>query len=137
MTQKSRITVADVMTPSVRTIGGMATVREAINTLRDADVSSLAVERRDADDEYGMVVVSDIAREVIAKDRSPDRVNVYEIMTKPVLCLPPNMDIKYAARLLVDFKLTRAMVVDQARAPVGIITLRDMVLCHADEKPSA
>ena len=133
MTQQPRITVYEVMTSSVRTIGGMETVRQAINIMRDARVSSLAVERRDEHDEYGLVVISDIAREVIAKDRSPDRVNVYEIMTKPVLNLPPDMDIKYAVRLLVEFKLTRALVVDETRAPVGIVTLRDMVLRHAAE----
>jgi len=58
---------------------------------------------------------------VIAKDRAPDRVNVYEIMTKPVLTLSPEMNIKYAARLLVEFKLTRALVVDEARAPIGMV----------------
>ncbi len=137
MTQQPRITVDEVMTSSVRTIGGMATVREAINIMRDARVSSLAVERRDEHDEYGLLVISDIAREVIANDRSPDRVNVYEIMTKPVLNLPPDMDIKYAARLLVEFKLTRALVVDETRAPVGIVTLRDMVLRHAAEDSAA
>jgi CBS domain-containing protein len=125
------IRVSDVMSPTVRTIAGTATVREAINQLRDAGVSSLVVERHDADDEFGLVVVSDIARDIIAKDRSPDRVNVYEIMTKPVLTLPPDMNIKYASRLLVAFKLTRALVVDETRSPIGIVTLRDMVLRHA------
>jgi signal-transduction protein with cAMP-binding, CBS, and nucleotidyltransferase domain len=130
------IRVGDVMSPTVRTIAGTATVREAINQLRAAGVSSLVVERHDADDEYGLVVISDIARDVIAKDRSPDRVNVYEIMTKPVLTLAPEMDIKYASRLLVEFKLTRALVVDQTRSPIGLVTLRDMVLRHADAEES-
>lgn len=137
MTETSVITVGDVMTPNVRTIGRMATVREAITVLRDAGLSSLAVERHDAADEYGLVAVHDIAREVIAKDRSPDRVNVYEIMTKPVLTLPPDMNIKYAARLLASFKLSRALVVDSSRAPIGIVTLRDMVLRHAEAEPVA
>jgi CBS domain-containing protein len=137
MTETSVITVGDVMTPNVRTIGRMATVREAITVLRDAGLSSLAVERHDAADAYGLVAVHDIAREVIAKDRSPDRVNVYEIMTKPVLTLPPDMNIKYAARLLASFKLSRALVVDSSRAPIGIVTLRDMVLRHAEAEPVA
>ena len=57
-------------------------------------------------------------------------------MTKPVLTLAPEMDIKYASRLLVEFKLTRALVVDQTRSPIGLVTLRDMVLRHADAEES-
>ena len=126
------IRVSDVMTPSVLVVGRMATVREAIEMMREAGVSSMAVERRDESDEYGLLVVSDIAREVIAKDRSADRINVYEIMSKPVLTLPATMNIKYAVRLLVQFGLSRALVEDETRAPVGIVTLRDMVLRHVD-----
>ena len=96
--------------------------------MRETGVSSLAVERRDDTDEYGLLVVSDIAREVITENRAPERVNVYEIMSKPVVTLPVDMKIRYAVRLLVKFDLSRALVVDSARTPVGIITLRDMVV---------
>lgn len=133
MSQTSYIKVRDVMSPDVLTIGRMATVHEAIGLMREAGVSSMAVERRDESDEYGLLVVSDIASEVIAQDRSPDRVNVYEIMSKPVLTLPLDMNIKYAVRLLVQFGLSRALVENEKREPVGIVTLRDMVLRHIDD----
>ncbi len=130
------IRVGDVMTPTIKKIAGMATVAEAIETMREAGVSSLVVERRDAADEYGLVAITDIAREVIATERPVHRVNVYEIMTKPVLSVPVDMQTKYAVRLLVSFKLSRALVVDHARAPAGIVTLRDMVLCYQEPQPS-
>ncbi len=98
--------------------------------MREHGVSSLAVERRDEHDEFGLLVISDVAREVIAKNRSAERVNVYEVMSKPVVTLPADMSIKYAVRLLVRFELSRALVVDAERKPVGIVTLRDMVLCY-------
>ncbi len=128
MTDQNDLLVSDVMTATVRTIERTATVHEAIELMREAGVSSLAVERRDEADEYGLLVVSDIAREVIAENRAPDRVNVYEIMSKPVVALPADMKIRYAIRLLVKFDLSRALVVDASRKPVGIITLRDMVV---------
>ena len=128
MTDQKEQVVGDVMTPTVQTIERTATVHEAIELMRDAGVSSLAVERRDEADEYGLLVVSDIAREVIAQNRSADRVNVYEIMSKPVITLPADMKIRHAVRLLVKFELARALVVDPTRKPVGIITLRDMVI---------
>jgi predicted transcriptional regulator len=122
------VTVGDVMSPDVRRIEGTATVADAIHAMRAAGVSSLVVERRDLQDEYGLVVITDIAREVIARDRAADRVNVYEVMTKPVLTLPVDMQARYAVRLLVRFNLSRALVVDGHRSPVGIVTLRDLVL---------
>jgi CBS domain-containing protein len=122
--------VSEAMTASVHTIDAMATVKDAIQEMREHSVSSLAVERRDEHDEFGLLAIVDIAREVIAKNRSAERVNVYEIMSKPVVSLPADMSIKYAVRLLVRFELSRALVVDAGRHPVGIVTLRDMVLCY-------
>ena len=131
MSTQEIIQVADVMSPTVKTVSGMATVADAVAMMRDAGVSSLVVERRDEADEFGLLVVSDIAAQVIAKNRALERVNVYEIMSKPVLTLPKEMQIKYATRLLVNFDLSRALVVNHDRTPCGIVTLRDLVLRHA------
>ncbi len=135
MNAETPIRVREVMTPQVRTIGRTATVREAVTIMREAGVSSLVVERRDEEDEFGLLVVTDIAREVVGMDRSADRVNVYEVMTKPVLTLPAEMNVKYAVRLLTRSQLARALVVDNERRPVGIVTLRDMVLRHIGDEP--
>jgi len=118
------------MTPDVKTIDRIQTVAEAIEMMRHSGVSSLIVERRSENDEFGLIVVSDIATKVIGPDKSPDRVNVYDVMTKPVITVHGDMDIRYAVRLLGHFKISRALVIDQARAPLGIVTLRDMVLRH-------
>ncbi len=130
MSEKKIITVNEVMSTKVIHIEATATVADAIGQMRDNGVSSLVVDRRDKQDEFGLVVVSDIAKDVVAPDRPPERVNVYEIMTKPVLSLPPEMNIRYAVRMLTQFGLSRALVVDEHRAPIGIVTLRDMVLRH-------
>ena len=128
MTEIKDIRVGSAMTKSVQTIEAMATIDDAIRRMGEAGISSLVVERRDEADEFGLLVISDIAREVIAKDRAPERVNVYEIMSKPILGLPVDMRIKYAVRHLVRFALSRALVVDDQRRPLGIVTLRDLVL---------
>lgn len=133
MSSENSLRVRDAMTSSVRTIEAMATVADAIRAMREAEVSSLVVKRRDDADEFALLVVSDIAREVIAKNRAADRVNVYEIMSKPVVTVPADMQVKYAVQLLVRFGLSRALVVDDQREPMGIVTLRDMVLSYARE----
>ena len=128
MSDETVVTIKDVMTPEVHTIERMATVREAVRKMREAKISSIIIERRDESDEYGLLAVTDIAAEVIGKGRSPDRVNVYEIMTKPILALAAEMQVRYAVRMLTRFKLARALVIDHERRPLGIVTLRDMVL---------
>ena len=133
MSEKRTIRVGDVMGSKLYTIDRLATVAEAMALMKQYGVSSLAVDRRDDDDEFGLLVVADIAREVIAQNRAPERVNVYEIMSKPVLTLPSAMLARYAVRLLVRFELSRAVVVDYERHPLGMVTLRDLVLSHAAE----
>ena len=57
---------------------------------------------------------------------------MYEAMTKPVVTLPPGMLVRYAVRLLVGLGLTRAVVVDDERDAVGMVTLRDLVLAQTE-----
>ena len=133
---RSFIRVGEVMTPSPRVIDGLATVRQAVELMREHHVSSLIIDRRHDGDEYGMVTVNDIAGKVIGRDRSPDRMNVYEIMSKPVLTVDVDMDIKYAIRILTRFHLSRALVLEKG-AMLGIVTLRDMAIRYPDRLKAA
>ena len=133
-TAKGYIRVREVMTPSPRVIEGLATVRQAVELMRDNSVSSLIIDRRHEGDEYGMVTVHDIAGQVIGPDRSLDRVSVYEVMSKPVLTVDVDMDVKYAIRILTRFRLSRALVTDKGTM-VGIVTLRDMAVRYLDRSP--
>jgi len=134
MTDNDIARVSDVMTPDVIVVARTATVREAVAGMRARGTSSVVIDRRDEDDEFGLLTVKDIAEQVIGNDLSPDRVNVYEVMSKPVMTLAAEMNIIYAVRMLTRFKLTRAMVIDHERRPVGIVTLRDMVLRHIEDE---
>lgn len=115
------------MSNKLQIVDRLATVQEAIDRMREHDISSVVVERRDTDDEYGIVVIHDVAEHIVRHNRSPDRTNVYEIMTKPVVALDVGMNIKYAARLLYRLGLSRAIVTENGDL-VGVVTLRDLVL---------
>ena len=133
MTENVSMRVRDLMSDELFTIDGLATVADAMALMKRHRVGSLVVNRRNDDDELGMIAVGDIARRVIAEDRSPERVNVYEIMSKPLLTLPEDMLAKYASRLLARFNLSRAVVVDQDRNPLGMVTLRDLIMGYATD----
>jgi predicted transcriptional regulator len=121
------IRVRDVMKPDFDMVDGMMTVREALDTMKHVETKTLIVNKRHDDDEYGVVLLSDIAKSVIAKDRSAERVNVYEVMAKPVISIKPDMDIRYCARLFENFGLSRAPVIEQGKV-IGIISFTDMVI---------
>ncbi len=117
----------DIMRRNVVTIDGMATVREAVAKMRSENVTALIVNKRDPSDAWGIVTVPDLVREVIAPGRPPDDTNVYEIMTKPVITVPPDMDIRYVARLLNRAGVRRAPVEDRGEL-LGMISMSDFVL---------
>jgi signal-transduction protein with cAMP-binding, CBS, and nucleotidyltransferase domain len=108
-------------------VEGMSTVADALEKMRHVDTKTLIVNKRHDDDEYGIVTLSGIARNVLAVDRSPERTNIYEIMTKPALTVRPDMDIRYCARMFVHFRLTRAPVEEGGKV-IGIISVSDLVL---------
>ena len=95
--------------------------------MRREGTRSLVIEKRHEGDEYGLIVIHDIAEKVIAAGRAPERVSVYEIMSKPAVTVDAEMDIRYAIRLLTRFDLSRALVMEKD-VLIGVVTLRDMVL---------
>ena len=121
------IRVRDVMKSEFDIVEGMSTVADALEKMRYVDTKTLIVNKRHDDDEYGIVTLSGIARNVLAVDRSPERTNIYEIMTKPALTVRPDMDIRYCARMFVHFRLTRAPVEEGGKV-IGIISVSDLVL---------
>lgn len=127
MSENSTVRVRDIMKTKFDMVDGTATVEEALNQMSHTETKCLMVKKRNEDDEYGMVMLSDIARQVLAKDRSPSRINIYEIMSKPVISVDPEMDIRYCARLFNRFNLSRAPVVDNGNI-VGIVSFTDMTL---------
>jgi len=127
MTENNIMRVRDIMKTHFDLVDGRMTVMDALKKMKHIENKSLIVDKRHDNDEYGMLLISDVAKKVLALDRSPERINVYEIMSKPVLSVDPSMDIRYCARYFERFGLTRAPVVDCGKV-VGIVSYTDMVM---------
>ena len=127
MSDRVIVRVKDVMKKDFDMVDGLTSVSDAIQKMKHVETKCVLVDKRHDDDVFGMLLISDVARQVLGKDRAPERVNVYEIMTKPVLTVSPEMDIRYCARLFEQFGLSRAPVEDNGQI-VGIVSLTDMVL---------
>ena len=127
MSSPEYIPVSKVMRKDVTMVDGRVDILEALKIMKRVAATCLIVQKRDDIDEYGMLLFSDIAKEVIAKNRAPERVNVYEIMTKPVVAVRPEMDIRYCARLFERVGISHAPVVENEEI-VGIVSYYLLVL---------
>ncbi len=127
MSKREIVRVRDVMKKNYDIVDGMTTVKEALGKMRYVETKCLIIDKRHENDEYGIVMLSDIAKNVLARDKAPERVNVYEVMTKPVLTADPDMDIRYCARMFDKFGLSRAPVIENGKV-IGIVSFTDMVM---------
>lgn len=126
------VQVKDAMTiNNYQFADGMMTVADGIKLAKQHNVSALIINKRHEQDEYGLVMLADIAKEVLAKDRSPDRVNLYEIMAKPLLSVDPNMDVRYCARLFERFSIHLAPVIENNEV-IGMVDYINMVFSQAE-----
>jgi len=127
MNPKEIVRVRDVMRHDIDIISGMTTISDALLQMEHLKNKMLIVDKRHDDDEYGVVLISDIAHHVLSLNKSPERVNVYEIMTKPLVSVDAAMDIRYCSRLFERLKLSRAPVMENGKL-VGVVSLTRMVL---------
>ena len=121
------IRARDVMQKGVTYIDGMATAKEAARIMRQKHVTALIVNRRNADDAWGIVAIQDLISGVILPDRPSEDVNVYEIMTKPIITVPADMDVKYVARLIYRAGIRRAPVEANGEL-IGMVSLASLVI---------
>ncbi|ACH64278.1 CBS domain protein [Aliivibrio fischeri MJ11] len=108
-------------------VDGLMTVAEGILLAKQKQVKELIIKKRHDDDEYGIVLLSDIAKKVLMQNRSAERINIYEIMTKPVLSVSPDMNIKYCAQLFERFEISRAPVIRHGEI-IGMVSYNNIVL---------
>ena len=126
----------DIMTTEVVTIRGSATVAEAVAMMNELCLRALIVERRHEQDAYGIVTETDIVYKVTAYGVDPQKVRVFEIMTKPCITVNPDLGVEYVARLFANTRIRRAPVIKDKL--LGIISVTD-ILTKSDfvEKPKS
>lgn len=126
MIQKKVIKARDIMHERHLELDGMATVKEALDAMKAENATVVIVAKRHEHDAFGILLLSDIAKKVLAKDRASKRVNVYEIMSKPVLSLDPEMDVRYCARMFDRFGLSNAPVIENGQV-IGVVSYSELV----------
>ena len=118
------LTVKDMMSRNVASVRGSATVAEAIQLMNDKNVRALVVERRTGERTVGIVTQDDIIHKVAVFGHNPQKMRVYQIMTRPCTTVQPDMGIADVAQLFAKTAMLCAPVVGDE--PLGIISVDDI-----------
>ncbi len=124
--EQSRKLVADLMISEVHTISPMATLRDAMEKMRDCKVKSLVVEKRSDGDAWGLITYTAILRAIIQEEGDVDLINVYDIALKPALLVPRQLEVRHAVQMMLNFGVKRLIVTSNNELQ-GIITVNDIV----------
>ncbi len=111
------------MTKEAVTIRGDKTVLEAAKLMRQKKFSSLVV--MENDNTVGIVTERDLVRKVIAEDRDPNEVLIYQIMSTDLVSVQPEASIESAATVMTEQKVRR-LPVKKGEKLVGIVTASDI-----------
>jgi CBS domain-containing protein len=120
--------VKEIMTPKERlvSVSPMATVRESLKLMREHKVRSVIVEKTSPSGAYGLVTFKNILQSIVAQDGDIDLLNVYDIANTPAVSVSAELDVKYAARMMVTNSIKRLLVIDNNELH-GILTMTDII----------
>jgi CBS domain-containing protein len=120
--------VKDVMTPKEKlvSISPMATVRDALKLMRKHKVRSIIVDKSNENGAYGLLTFKNILQSIVAEDGDIDLLNVYDIASIPAISVSAQLDIKYAAQMMVKSSIKRLLIIDNNKL-YGILTMSDII----------
>jgi len=130
-----KITKAQLnLTTEVAKIKGSETVAKAVQLMREKNIRTLIVDRRHDEDAYGIITETDIVYKVVAFGQDPQKVRVYEVMSKPCIVINPDLGVEYVARLFANTGIRFAPVIKGGL--LGVISVSDILhKGNAVEKP--
>jgi len=118
----------NIMTPKERLviISPMATIREALQLMKKYSVRSVIVEKHTPNGAYGLVTFKNILQSIVTEDGDIDLLNVYDIAATPAFSVSAKLDVKFAAKMMVQNSIKRLLVIDNNELQ-GIITMTDII----------
>lgn len=122
----------DIASDKIFYIDGLASVKNAVQLMKEQNVQALIIKKRDIADANGIITVFDIINGVVIKDKSLDEVSVYEIMTKPLFSIPAHLNVKYVARLMHNYNV-RIAPVEENGEYVGVIDYSQFLFSKLEE----
>lgn len=118
-------TVSKIMTKKVVTCSPDTSIMEAAKKMKNKTISSVVVIEKKKP--VGIVTERDFTKKVVSVNLDTKKHKVKEIMTKPVISIPPETNIYYANEYMQKKGFRRFPVANKKGELVGIITQRDLL----------
>jgi CBS domain-containing protein len=120
--------VRDIMTPKDKLIlvSAMGTVRDAIKNMKEYSVRSVIVDKSFENGAYGILTFKNLLETIVAEDGDIDLLNIYDIATIPAISISAQIEVKYAAKMMVSQSIKRLLVIDNNELK-GILTMTDII----------
>ncbi len=118
--------VSEIMSTKIATVEGGASIAEAARIMATNGISCLVAMHRQ--DVAGIITEKDLLRRVVALHKNPATTQVVEIMSFPIIAIPPSYSVLSAGKKMETMRLHRLVVMDQHKKVCGIITQTD-ILC--------
>ena len=100
-------------------------VNVAMQKMRERNRHAVLIQPDESDPRWGIMTQGDVVKKIISVNRSPNRVHVGEIATRPVIMVPDDTTLLEAAAKIVDLRVRR-LVVEKGGEPVGILSDTDL-----------
>jgi CBS domain-containing protein len=116
---------AQIMTKHVMDIVPDAPVAEAIEKMKQDNISSLLIKTEGGMATWGFMTETDIIEKVVAKGLNPAEIRVVDIMSRPVITVSPTYSLQECAATMARARIRRVLVYDGHNI-VGIVSTSDI-----------
>jgi PAS domain S-box-containing protein len=113
----------DVMSKDIITISPDQCVFSAAKIMSDNHISCIIV--TDNENVAGIITETDILKRVAANENNFVKIRVAEIMSSPVECIPRNLSVLKASRIMIKKHIKRLPILEGKKL-VGIVTQTDL-----------
>jgi CBS domain-containing protein len=120
--------VKNIMTPADKLIivSQMDTIEFALKKMKEFKIKSVIVEKHGPSGAYGLLTFKNILQAIVAEDGDMELLSVYDLASTPAISVSSKMDVKYAAKMMINSSIKRLLVIDDNEI-MGIISMTDIV----------
>ncbi len=118
--------IAEIMSTDIVTIAPDVFIEQAIDVMANKNISCVLVTRHGKAE--GILTEKDILRIIIEQGQNLNQTRIVDVMSFPVITIPPSQSIVSASRLMYEKHLHRLVVADNT-GPLGIVTKTDILKC--------
>ena len=116
-------TVGDLMHKTFSIKSG-STVLDAMRLMNDKRISSILVEAADGG-ERSIMTMRDVIKKIVFENRSPSRVKVEEIASRPLMLMAPDASLHECAERMLKQNVRRVLI-GEHETPIGIVSDTDI-----------